>query len=69
LWFEASQANTLQDPISKITRAKWMQGVTQVPALQVQSPEFKSQSIPSSKKQAELGNVRAMWFMTLVSAC
>jgi hypothetical protein len=39
-----SQANSLQDPISKITRAKWTGGVAQVvsvPALQMQSPEFK----------------------------
>jgi hypothetical protein len=40
-------ANSSQDPISKITRAKWIGSVAQVfkePALQVQSPEFKTQS-------------------------
>jgi hypothetical protein len=38
-------ANSLQDPIFKLTRAKWTGGVSsgRVPALQVRSPAFKPQ--------------------------
>jgi hypothetical protein len=46
-------AKSLQDFISKITRAKWDRGI---PALQVQSPEFKSPQFHQKKKK-ELGIV------------
>jgi hypothetical protein len=38
--------NSSQDPISKITRAKWILGIAQEVdcLLQVQSPEFKHKS-------------------------
>jgi hypothetical protein len=41
-----TQANSLQDPISEITRAKWSRGGPgcRVPALEVRSPELKPQS-------------------------
>jgi hypothetical protein len=38
------RANSLQNPVSRITRTKWTGGVVQVaevPALQAQSPGFK----------------------------
>jgi hypothetical protein len=41
----AAQANSSREPISKITRAKWAEGVAQV----VKSPEFKSPSHPKNR--------------------
>jgi hypothetical protein len=38
-----AQANSSQDPIPKITNAKWTGGVAQAVSLQVQSPELKPQ--------------------------
>jgi hypothetical protein len=56
LGLRPAQENRLRDPISKITRAKWTGGVFQVVehlALQVQSPEFKSQSQQKKKERKE----------------
>jgi hypothetical protein len=43
-------ANGSRDSIFKITRAKWTGGVAQVPALQVCSPEFKTQFDEKKKR-------------------
>jgi hypothetical protein len=44
-----AQASSSQGSLSKITRAKWTS--RRVPALQVQSPEFKPQSHSKRKKK------------------
>jgi hypothetical protein len=48
--FEAAQADSSQDPISKITTAKWARG-GRATALQVQIPELKPQSHHKKKRE------------------
>jgi hypothetical protein len=57
--FKASLGKEFARPLPpttfKVTRAKWTEGVAQVPALQVQSPEFKP------RPQKELGGGPGVW--------
>jgi hypothetical protein len=51
--FEASLANSSQDPISKITRAKWTEGMSQVVEhLLYKHESLSSNPIPQKRKKA-----------------
>jgi hypothetical protein len=47
--------------MSKITTAKWTRGAAQVPALQVQSPQFKPQS--HKKENSDLAIILGFIFL------
>jgi hypothetical protein len=49
--FEASQANSSQDTISKITKAKWTRGVTQVVEHHFATVKPSSNLSPTKKKK------------------